>query len=76
MAQSIGYQMPANAVDITALSAGNWVTFVLYSVGQFTKGAGELPSLVLAGIFVVSLIAIWLTLRTRRPVEVGQPVHV
>lgn len=76
MALSIGYKMPANAVDITALSAGNWVTFVLFTIGQFTKGAGELPTIALAGIFVVSLIAIWWTLRTRRPVEVGQPVHV
>jgi hypothetical protein len=54
--------MPANTVDITAMSAGNWVTFVLYAIGGVTSG-GEVPAIVLAVIFVVSLVAIWWYLR-------------
>ena len=38
MALSIGYEIPAGAVDITALSAGNWVTWVLYQIGRLFAG--------------------------------------
>ncbi len=38
MALSIGYEIPAGAVDITALSAGNWVTWVLYQLGRLFAG--------------------------------------
>ncbi len=62
MATSIGYKIPANAVDITALSAGNWVTFVVFTLGRVTSG-GEVPAILMAVIFVVSLVAIWWFLR-------------
>lgn len=38
MAVSGGYEIPAGAVDITALSAGNWVTWVLYQLGRLFAG--------------------------------------
>jgi PTS system galactitol-specific IIC component len=62
MATSIGYKIPANAVDITALSAGNWVTFVLFSLGRVTTG-GETPTILMVVVFVASLLAIWWFLR-------------
>jgi galactitol PTS system EIIC component len=34
MALSTGQKLPAGAVDITALSAGNWVTWVLFQVSR------------------------------------------
>lgn len=34
MALSIGYEMPSGAVDITALSAGDWITWVLFQIGK------------------------------------------
>lgn len=34
MATSIGYEMPAEAADITGMSAGNWVTWVFYEIGS------------------------------------------
>lgn len=34
MATSVGYQMPAGTVDITALSGGNWITWILFQIGQ------------------------------------------
>ena len=37
MATSIGYEIPQGAVDITALSAGNWITWVLFQVGRLFK---------------------------------------
>ena len=63
MATSIGYKMPANTVDITAMSAGNWVSFLLYAIGGATSG-GEVPAILMAVIFVVSLVAIGWWLRT------------
>lgn len=39
MATSIGYDIPAEAVDITAMSAGNWITWVLYQVGRLFSGS-------------------------------------
>jgi len=33
MAIEAGYTLPDGAVDITALSAGNWVTWILYKIG-------------------------------------------
>lgn len=38
MATSIGYEMPSGAVDITAMSAGNWITWVLYQIGRIFTG--------------------------------------
>ncbi|MGE5483603.1 MAG: PTS galactitol transporter subunit IIC [Ignavibacteriales bacterium] len=38
MALSIGYKMPEGAVDITAMSAGNWITWVLFQVGRLIGG--------------------------------------
>lgn len=68
MATSIGYKIPANAVDITALSAGNWVTFVLFSLGRFTSG-GEMPTIFMVVVFVLSLLAIWWFLRRTAAAE-------
>jgi PTS system galactitol-specific IIC component len=34
MAVSIGYKIPEGAVDITAMSAGNWITWVLFQIGR------------------------------------------
>ena len=39
MALSTGQTLPANAVDITALSAGNWVTWVLFQIGHLFGAA-------------------------------------
>jgi PTS system galactitol-specific IIC component len=38
MATSIGYAIPAGAVDITGLSAGNWVAAILYQIGRLIHG--------------------------------------
>jgi PTS system galactitol-specific IIC component len=38
-ALDIGYVIPEGAVDITALSAGNWVTWVLFQIGKLFGGA-------------------------------------
>jgi PTS system galactitol-specific IIC component len=34
MAVSIGYEVPAGVVDITGLSAGNWISALLYQIGR------------------------------------------
>lgn len=34
MAVTSGYELPEGAVDITALSAGNWLTWVLFKIGS------------------------------------------
>jgi len=34
MAVTIGYEIPEGAVDITALSAGNWIAWVLFKIGS------------------------------------------
>jgi PTS system galactitol-specific IIC component len=39
MALSTGQTLPAGAVDITALSAGNWVTWVMFQIGRLVGGA-------------------------------------
>jgi galactitol PTS system EIIC component len=38
MAVEVGYEIPAGAVDITAMSAGNWVTWVVYQLGRLFTG--------------------------------------
>jgi PTS system galactitol-specific IIC component len=38
MAVSVGYAIPEGAVDITALSAGNWVTWVMFQLGRLFTG--------------------------------------
>lgn len=38
MAVDVGYAIPEGAVDITALSAGNWVTWVVFQVGRLFTG--------------------------------------
>jgi PTS system galactitol-specific IIC component len=54
MANSIGYAIPANAVDITGLSAGNWVVAVTYQIGKLL-GGGTLSAIVLAIVLLLSL---------------------
>jgi PTS system galactitol-specific IIC component len=58
MALSIGYKLPEGAVDITALSAGNWVTWVTYQVGRLGGVSGPLASILLLVIVVAMLAAI------------------
>jgi Phosphotransferase system, galactitol-specific IIC component len=38
MATSIGYAIPEGAVEITGLSAGNWVSAVLFQIGKLIGG--------------------------------------
>jgi len=38
MATSIGYAMPEGAVEITGLSAGNWLSAVLFQIGRLFGG--------------------------------------
>lgn len=38
MATQVGYPIPAGAVDITGLSAGNWVTWVMFQLGRLFAG--------------------------------------
>ncbi len=38
MATSVGFAIPEGAVDITALSAGNWVSGILYQIGLLIGG--------------------------------------
>lgn len=38
MAKSINYAIPEGAVDITAMSAGNWVTWVMFQITRLFAG--------------------------------------
>lgn len=38
MAKSINYAIPEGAVDITAMSAGNWVTWVMFQISRLFAG--------------------------------------
>jgi len=38
MATTIGYAIPEGAVEITGMSAGNWLSAVLYQIGQLFGG--------------------------------------
>ena len=38
MATSIGYAIPEGAVDITGMSAGNWISAVLFQVAKLFGG--------------------------------------
>ncbi len=38
MATATGYAIPAGAVDITGLSAGNWVSAILFQIGKLIHG--------------------------------------
>lgn len=38
MATSIGYAIPEGAVEITGLSAGNWVSAILFQIGKLIGG--------------------------------------
>lgn len=38
MATQTGYAIPAGAVDITGLSAGNWVSAILFQIGKLIHG--------------------------------------
>jgi len=37
MAQSAGVELPTGASDMTALSAGNWITWVLFKIGSVLR---------------------------------------
>jgi PTS system galactitol-specific IIC component len=54
MATGIGYALPEGAVDITALSAGNWVTWVTYQVGRIASGSPAL-AIILALVIIAGL---------------------
>jgi galactitol-specific phosphotransferase system IIC component len=38
MAKQINFAMPEGALDITALSAGNWVTWVMFQLSRLVGG--------------------------------------
>jgi PTS system galactitol-specific IIC component len=38
MAGIVNYEIPAGAVDITAMSAGNWVSWVMFQLSRFVGG--------------------------------------
>ena len=57
MAVSIGYKLPTGAVDITALSAGNWVSWVTYQLGRLGGGSG-LSSIILLVVLVLMLAGV------------------
>jgi len=38
MAKSINFAIPEGAVDITGLSAGNWVSAILFQIGKLIGG--------------------------------------
>lgn len=60
MATSIGYALPAGAVDITGMSAGNWVTAMVYQVGRLAS-----VSTLLAGAIMLVIMALLLGLAAR-----------
>ncbi|MGI6251438.1 MAG: PTS galactitol transporter subunit IIC [Anaerolineaceae bacterium] len=72
MASSIGYEIPANAVDITGLSAGNWVTAVTYQIGRLT-GGGNVAAIALFVVLVLMLVGVALFNKNQK-VEVVEEV--
>jgi hypothetical protein len=38
MAGMVNYEIPAGAVDITAMSAGNWVSWVMFQLSKLVAG--------------------------------------
>ncbi len=59
MATSIGYALPEGAVDITALSAGNWVTWVTFQIGKLATASPVLVALaflVLIGLMCAGIV--------------------
>jgi PTS system galactitol-specific IIC component len=71
MAVSIGYEIPEGAVDITAMSAGNWVTWVTYQVSRMASTSPTLSVIILLLIVALLIgISAWVAgfLRARRPV--------
>jgi PTS system galactitol-specific IIC component len=75
MAVSIGYALPEGAVDITAMSAGNWVTFLTYQVSRLASTSPLLAAVILLAIITVLLgLAAWVASAFRpRPVASPQP---
>ncbi len=70
MATSIGYALPEGAVDITALSAGNWVTWVTYQIGKLASASPFLVAL----IFLVLIGLMWAGIvYTNRPARQVAP---
>jgi PTS system galactitol-specific IIC component len=74
MATSIGYAIPAGAVDITALSAGNWVTWVAFQVGRLSSVSPLLTAVIYLLIIAALIGAVVLGARSarQRPVEALQ----
>ena len=50
MAVSIGYEIPAGAVDITALPAGNWVSWVTFQIGKLAQVSPVLPYVLMIAV--------------------------
>lgn len=71
MATSIGYQMPTGAVDITALSAGNWVTWVAYEIGRLSSISPFLTALFYVLIIVGMVGGVILSTRSTREHQVA-----
>jgi PTS system galactitol-specific IIC component len=77
MATGIGYAIPEGAVDITGMSAGNWVTAMVYQASRLVS-----VSPLLAGVVMLVIIAVLLGLAARfaglgasRPVATPQHPH-
>jgi hypothetical protein len=55
MATSIGYALPEGAVDITGLSAGNWVSWVVYQIGRINATSPLLSTLLMLVVLGLAL---------------------
>ena len=66
MATSIGYALPEGAVDITGMSAGNWVTAMVYQAGRLAS-----ISPILSAVIMVAIIGglLFLAFRLGRVVQ-------
>jgi PTS system galactitol-specific IIC component len=75
MAVSIGYALPEGAVDITAMSAGNWVTALTYQVSRLASTSPLLAVVIMLGIVGVLLaLAAWVA-GAIRPRPAVSPQH-
>jgi PTS system galactitol-specific IIC component len=76
MAVSIGYTLPEGAVDITAMSAGNWVTWVTYQISRMASVSPILPVILLLVVVLLLLgLAAWFAGAFRKEAVVEAPVR-
>ena len=75
MAVSIGYTLPEGAVDITAMSAGNWVTYLTYQVSRLASTSPLLATVIMLAIIGVLLAGAAWVAGAVRPRPVVSPQH-